>query len=792
MTAVQPTNTIFKTQVQDMTKEHIMRPAGDKHLEKNEFDKAVGAYRLGLLYNTGDKKMVLALKKAEKKKLEHDAITAKRLLAQCDEALAFINAGDVRAACELYTGVLASPALHFRVHRTQTSVYETVHESIAKAAAHFSVVFGSQDYMQCLQVHEMIITLSPDNEAFKGEVKETTANMRPIGDAALKAEEFERAVGAYNLGLLYHEGDKKLTLALKKADTKYNQLVCRQTMEWMMVQLEIDAAKLEFQAGMATKEYLRASDAYFFIIEKADTGDKTVGPDSLESFKPEADRFLKNRIMQQEAEDCFRSWKYEHAVGAYRLALVQKPGDKKILLQLKKAEAKSKTVDEGKGQRAEEAKALANEQLPKWMFEGNLFVGLDRLGEATELLSKVQTNEHCSDAYKAEIRVLCEGQEPRFEEVIKSQDYSKALEVHAIITTLSADKGEEMALLQTHFNQKAEALTKDLRTIGDAALADSKFDLAVGAYKCAMLYRAGDKRLTLALKKAESKFQQWKFKETAKAKVELAALLEEGDTCFGRNRFLEAKTHWLAVQNHQHVTPETLELVQAKAETAIAKFDELFAGQRFAWAVDVHAVVVALAPTHDTFLDKAKEMTKDMRLIAEEQFKKERFETAVGACKLGFVHNADDKRLQLFMKKAEKKFDALKAKDDASKNAKRLEEIPKLEARMAEAVESWDKDRRGYAIMIWEQIQTDKFATKEMLETISGKCDVAAAQFDELFAKERYMQSLEMHDMCVKLSPAKVKTPTICDESQRFTTRFSCSAGSSLRAGVFRRPSRPR
>eukprot|EP01052_Picozoa_sp_SAG31_P003282 SAG31_NODE_124_length_23684_cov_7.200127_14_plen_3059_part_00 len=654
----------------------------------------------------------------------------------------------------MFATVLQSPVAHFRVHKSQTTVYEEVHQRIDASKSSFVSLFDSQSYMQCLQVHEMVTKLSPDSTAFKQQVQDLTTDMKTIGDTAMSEEKFEIALGAYNLGLLYNSDDKKMTLAQKKASGKYMHAVTSETIDWMTVQLEIDECKVDFESAMKSGEFLAASKAYKFLVENVDRAQGFIAGRGA-SFKDEADKLLKSRNMQREAEDCFRDWQYDNAVGAYRLALAIKPEDKRLRLALKKAETKAETVRVGKDTRAEQAKLQAAEQLPRWMFEADRFITLNRLPEATSLYAKVQSDIHCDDEIKSSIFVVCEKQELKFAEVMKAEDYSRALDIHQLITTLSADDREEMRLLQTHFNQMALELTATMKDAGDKAFKKGDFEVAVSAYKLAILYRSKDKRLALALKKADMKWQQQILDEQEKSKATLDDALAEGDRFFQGNRFSDAKSSWLAVQKHKYATQEMQDAVKSRANDATKKFEEVFSKKRYMWALDVYDTILSLTPTDDEFIARVKDMTTEMRPVGEEAYRENKYETAVGAYKLGLLYNGEDKKLILGLRKAEKKWKEIQAEEEMAKASKQNAAVPKLQAIMKDAEESWSQGRHGYAIMKWTAVQNDKYITQDMMDAISERCDEAEAKFDDCFATKQYSQALEMFEMITTLSPAR-------------------------------------
>eukprot|EP01050_Picozoa_sp_SAG11_P002201 SAG11_NODE_107_length_16392_cov_18.393666_2_plen_3990_part_00 len=714
----------LKKRAQDQTKVEDMRPAAEQALHANEFDMAVGAYKLGLLYNLSDKRLSLALKKAEKMKLKVDAAGAKELNAKYDEGVKHLEASEFKKATALFTEVMQSKYSDFRVHKSQSTAFENVQTMIDQTAAQFEEVFGAEAYMQAIAIHEMITTLSPDDQAFKEQVQEMTKNMRPVGDAAAKEHRWEVAVGAYKLGLLYNDRDKRLALALKQVDGKYSEISVKEVMNVLITELEVQEAKETFPVAFGKKDYMAASDSYTFVLENASTQDP--------SFTNNVEYYLKSRDMQTEGEHCFRDWKYEASVGAYRLALIQKPGDKKLALALKKAMAKVKSVAEDRSVRNENEAKTAAANLPKWKREGD-YILPHRLSIATELYSKVIQNAHCDEAMRQAIEHACELQLPRFDELIAQTDYMQALEVHNFVTTLVPDND---------FRKKVQATTSDFRAVGDAAMAESNFETAVGAYKLGLLYRDGDKRLMLALKKGEGKLKQ--VLDTRMAKAAELYQSEQID---------EAVKIWSSVQRHERTSEGLLQVISDKCDEAVVAFNQKFTAKDYLRSLSLHHMVIVLAPENEAFKQSVEERMTDILQRGDTAMRQSKFERATAAYKLGLVYNPRDKHLMLALKKAKTKIETQQQLAEQIKLSKQVEARPALDAIMEEAAESYAKNRFGYAGMKWASVMTHAHVDEELLQEISNRCTEVIALYDNAFGSENFLQALEMHNLATTLAP---------------------------------------
>jgi hypothetical protein len=766
----------IKERAQTMTKD--MKKVGDKAYKDEKFDMAVGAYKLGMLYNEDDRRLALALKKAEKKQLEGSSADGQVVLARCEEARAIFDAGNTGKCSEILSDILKQGlCLEYRLHRTTPSVSETITATIAKAVSKFFALFDANKFLKALDVHTMITTLSPEHTEFKNSVQEMTKDMRPIGDAAVQDKTFDIAIGAYRLGLLYNESDRRLVLALKKVEVKYGQEVASEVMEWMVTQTEVADAKEKFEEAFATQEYLRANESLDFII-RADGND--------EAFRMRLEYFMTPVEARSSWKDigdtCFRDWQYANAVGAYTLGLFRNPGDKALALALKKAERKYTDVGDNNAKRSANSLTECNTQIQQWISKADGCVNSDNFDEATAIYLMAQNHTMFAESQFAQsIETKCKELDREFDVSFRSDNYLRSLAVHKMVTTLSPNYVIMTTAGRTDhkvaFKDKVQDLTKDMRPLGDAALNEEKYEISIGAYRLGLLYNDGDKRLTLSLKKAESKYAA--FQETqAKLKAEqsvlagpiLEILMAEGKKARHLQKFKLATAKWTEVQNHDHPSADMLYRISKQCEEVIPHFESCFAVENYMQALDVCTLVISLSPgksyslslTDDkgtveisdsiTFKENVQKMTKGIKERGDAAFKENKFEMAVGAYKLGLLFNEDDMKLALALKKAENKYKAFQELE-ANKKAELFEKSkPLLNEMMADAAESYTNDRCAYATMKWSAVQNHEHVNEQMLTTISQKCDGAAEKFDEAFASTNLIRAHELHALVTTLS----------------------------------------
>lgn len=293
------------------------------------------------------------------------------------------------------------------------------------------------------------------------------------------------------------------------------------------------------------------------------------------------------------------------------------------------------------------------------------------------------------------------------EEAQKKKDILGALELYKSgLDVAAGDDG-----LTAKFSDALKALEKDvnelvarLRGEADAATAVSELEKAVALLLQAVALTPNDKKLALALKKAqlaksrenlpqfnslvkagdEAILQQrfddalGSFKEAATlvefpgddmdkttqeriervGKAGVAFLFEQivsAEQQFSSGAILDATVVYTAVRTNSFLNDTVSAALSKKQAEAEAKFDEFFTAEEYTPALHVQEMVNALSPSPAAFNEKVQEMTKDMRPLGDAAFKTNRFAVAVGAYKLGLLYNKADKKLTLALKKVEKK-----------------------------------------------------------------------------------------------------------------------------------------
>ena len=305
-------------------------------------------------------------------------------------------------------------------------------------------------------------------------MKGMTKGMKAVGEKAFKDGEFEKAVGAYKLAMLYDEsGDKRLALALKKADTKWRTSKKSQesdrteALTAFFVRLEehnmpeawqfYNIAKVD-KFGTANTDFMeRAVEALFQVDMK----------EVAEAFLKEAQADTKEPTAMQPNAIA----KFEQAIATYKLALVEKDGDKKLVLGQRKAE---KAFSAFQDKQAQEIFESVSAETVEWL--------------VTE--TEIQDN---SD---------------RFDAALVTEDNLGAHEAYLEMVERVNSNKEWTAKFLAHFAQLTAGIDlKATKALEEAEEQKVRIVVAVGAFRLALVNSTEkDKKLILTARKAEKRY----------------------------------------------------------------------------------------------------------------------------------------------------------------------------------------------------------------------------------------------------------------------------------------------